>query len=122
MATSENTVPQTPLAYPWSRRLAALAIAVASDALNAVFTWLPPVAIGIDMVTAVALWLVLGRPMILLPALLAEAIPGVGIIPLWTIVAGGLAFFGRMPGRSRLGPSADGPAPRTQHTPRDQSP
>jgi hypothetical protein len=64
------------------------------------------VVIVIDAVTALLLWLVLGRPKILLPIFVAEAIPGVGVVPLWTLVAGGLAFFGRIPGRGRMGAAA----------------
>ena len=99
---------KTPLTVPysWPRRIAAIAIAVVSDIVNAIFIWAPPVVIGIDVVTAILLWVVLGRPKVLLPVFVAEAIPGVGIVPLWTLVAGGLAFFGRIPGRGRMGATA----------------
>ncbi|MFM1883651.1 MAG: hypothetical protein RJA05_2060 [Planctomycetota bacterium] len=99
---------KTPLTVPysWPRRIAAIAIAVVSDIVNAIFTWAPPVVIVIDAVTALLLWLVLGRPKILLPILVAEAIPGLNVVPLWTLVAGGLAFFGRIPGRGRTGAAA----------------
>ncbi len=107
--------------YSWPRRLAALAIAVVSDVVNAIFTWAPPIVIGIDLVTAVLLWLVLGRPMVLLPIFIAEALPGMSLVPLWTLVAGGLAFFGKIPGRGRPGnnpmtPTQDDPtAPAGTH-------
>ena len=96
---------KTPLTVPysWPRRIAAIAIAVVSDIVNAIFIWAPPVVMGIDVVTAILLWVVLGRPKVLLPVFVAEAIPGVGLVPLWTLVAGGLAFFGRIPGRGRMG-------------------
>jgi hypothetical protein len=95
---------KTPLSMPysWPQRIAAIAIAIVSDIVNAIFTWAPPIVIGIDVVTAVLLWVVLGRPMVLLPVFIAEALPGVGIVPFWTLVAGGLAFFGRIPGRGRM--------------------
>jgi hypothetical protein len=81
---------KTPLSMPysWPQRIAAIAIAIVSDIVNAIFTWAPPIVIGIDVVTAVLLWVVLGRPMVLLPVFIAEALPGVGIVPFWTLVAG----------------------------------
>ena len=99
---------KTPLTVPysWPRRIAAIAIAVVSDIVNAIFIWAPPVVIGIDVVTAILRWVGLGRPKVLLPVFVAEAIPGVGLVPLWTLVAGGLAFFGRIPGRGRMGATA----------------
>ncbi len=102
---------KTPLSVPysWPQRIAAIAIAIVSDIVNAIFTWAPPIVIGIDVVTAVLLWLVLGRPMVLLPVFIAEALPGVSIVPFWTLVAGGLAFFGRIPGRGRVGGSPTAP-------------
>jgi hypothetical protein len=110
---------KTPLTVPysWPRRIAAIAIAVVSDIVNAIFTWAPPVVIVIDAVTALLLWLVLGRPKILLPILVAEAIPGLNVVPLWTLVAGGLAFFGRIPGRGRVGTTA----PPADHGAADRS-
>jgi hypothetical protein len=89
--------------YSWPCRIAALCIALVSDIVNAILTWAPPVVIGIDLVTAVLLWMVLGRPMVLLPIFIAEAIPGVSVVPLWTLVACGLVFFGKIPGRYRPG-------------------
>lgn len=108
---------KTPLSVPysWPRRIAAIAIAIVSDVVNAIFTWAPPIVIAIDVVTAVLLWLVLGRPMVLLPVFIAEALPGVGIVPFWTLVAGGLAFFGRIPGRGRVDGSATTPPHQAPH-------
>lgn len=102
---------KTPLSVPysWPQRIAAIAIAIVSDIVNAIFTWAPPIVIAIDVVTAVLLWLVLGRPMVLLPVFIAEALPGVSIVPFWTLVAGGLAFFGRIPGRGRMDGSPTAP-------------
>ena len=103
-AKTHSTVP-----YSWPRRIAAIGIAVVSDLVNAIFTWAPPVVIVIDVVTAAALYLVLGRPKLLLPVFVAEAIPGVSVVPLWTLVAVGLAFFGRIPGRGRVGTTSPPP-------------
>lgn len=98
--------PPLSVPYSWPQRLGAIGIAIVSDIMSALFTWAPPIVIAVDVVTAVLLWLVLGRPMVLLPVFIAEALPGVGIVPFWTLVAGGLAFFGRIPGRGRLDATA----------------
>ena len=111
---SEANPPRS-LPYSWPQRLGAIGIAVASDIVGALFTWAPPIVIAVDVVTATLLWLVLGRPMVLLPIFIAEAVPGASIVPLWTLVAVGLAFFGRIPGRGRL----DAPSPTDQQADRD---
>lgn len=79
-----------------------MAIALVSDGLS--FFLSPtviaePLVIGIDLVTGVLIWFALGRPMLLLAVFLAEAIPGVGMVPLWTMVVALLATTGRLPGR-----------------------
>ncbi len=79
-----------------------MAIALVSDGLS--FFLSPtvvaqPLVIGIDLVTGVLIWLALGRPILLFAVFLAEAIPGVGMIPLWTMVVAILATTGRLPGR-----------------------
>jgi hypothetical protein len=40
----------------------------------------------IDLVTAVLLFLILGRRWAILPGLIAEAIPGMGVFPVWVLV------------------------------------
>lgn len=79
-----------------------MAIALVSDGLS--FFLSPtviaePLVIGIDLVTGVLIWLALGRPILLFAVFLAEAIPGVGMIPLWTMVVAILATTGRLPSR-----------------------
>jgi len=86
----------------WVRIGLAMAIALVSDGLS--FFLSPtviaePLVIGIDLVTGVLIWLALGRPMLLFAVFLAEAIPGVGMVPLWTMVVALLATTGRLPGR-----------------------
>ena len=86
----------------WVRIGLAMAIALVSDGLS--FFLSPtviaePLVIGIDLVTGVLIWLALGRPMLLFAVFLAEAIPGVGLIPFWTMVVALLATTGRLPGR-----------------------
>lgn len=58
-----------------------------------------PATIPLDMLTALALWAILGRPVILLVALVAEALPGVGVLPLWSAVVIAIAMTGGIPGR-----------------------
>lgn len=82
---------------PPSRRLAVIAFAVAgiSDILSVSFAFMPPVQIAVDLVTAMALWILLGSRWPLLPALIAEAIPVVAIFPTWTMVAGAYLYYSR---------------------------
>jgi hypothetical protein len=40
----------------------------------------------IDLLTAVLLFLILGRRWVILPGLIAEAIPGMGVFPVWVLV------------------------------------
>lgn len=79
-----------------------MGIALASDAFSfATSAWivLEPVVLAIDLATAVLIWLALGRPVLLLAVFVAEAIPGIGVFPLWTAAVGALAVAGRIPTR-----------------------
>jgi hypothetical protein len=49
-------------------------------------TFAPPIEWALDVATAFALFLILGRRWALLPGLVAEAIPGMGIFPVWVLV------------------------------------
>ncbi len=84
----------------WLRLGAAFAIALSSDAFS-FFTsaWVitEPIVIAVDVATAMLLWWALGRPALLFVVFLAEAIPGIGMIPFWTMVVGALAVTGRLP-------------------------
>jgi hypothetical protein len=77
------------------QRLAlAFAIAVASDLASVWLEFAPPLQWTLDLATAVALFLVLGRQWLILPALVAEAIPGVAALPAWVLVVGSIAMWG----------------------------
>ena len=119
----------------WVRIGLAMAIALVSDGLS--FFLSPtviaePLVIGIDLVTGVLIWLALGRPMLLFAVFLAEAIPGVGMVPLWTMVVALLATTGRLPGRMGATTSVGKdlpndlantpPAPPNQQLPNQQFP
>jgi hypothetical protein len=77
------------------KRLAsAFAIAALADGLSFLFTFTPPLQWGTDLVTAILLFLVLGRQWILLPGLIMEAIPGLYVFPFWMLVVGSVAMWG----------------------------
>jgi hypothetical protein len=65
---------------------AAFGVAAISDVLSMLFPFAPPIEWAIDVATAFALFLILGRRWALLPGLVAEAIPGMGIFPVWVLV------------------------------------
>jgi hypothetical protein len=77
------------------RRLAlAFTIAVLADGLSVFLTLTPPVQWAIDVVTAILLFVVLGRQWILLPGLIMEAIPGLYVFPFWVLVVGAVTMWG----------------------------
>ena len=75
---------------------AAFAVAVVSDVLSVWLEFVPPVQWGLDLVTALLLFLLLGRQWIILPALVAEAIPGAAVFPAWVLVVVSVAIWGRV--------------------------
>ncbi|HJY88493.1 MAG TPA: hypothetical protein VKE24_16790 [Candidatus Acidoferrales bacterium] len=64
----------------------ALALAVVSDVISFWAELVPPVEWVIDLGTAFLLFLILGRRWAILPGLIAEAIPGMGVFPVWVLV------------------------------------
>jgi hypothetical protein len=72
----------------------AFAIAAVSDGLGAFVTLAPPIMWTLDVVTALLLFGVLGWQWLLLPGLVMEAIPGVGVLPFWLLVVAGIAVWG----------------------------
>lgn len=77
-----------PAAPDRKRRLLAFAVAAMSDVVSLGDWMFPPVQIAVDLATAVLLWMLLGWRWPMLPALIAEAIPGLELFPTWTLVAG----------------------------------
>jgi len=69
-------------------------IAAISDVIGAYATLAPPIGWVVDIATALLLFMVLGWQWLLLPGLALEAIPGVGVVPLWLVVVGAIAFLG----------------------------
>ena len=80
----------------------AFVIAAVSDGLSFALTFVPPAQWGIDLVTALLLFLLLGRKWAILPGLIVEAIPGVNVFPLWLLVVASIAIWGAI-GRPRKG-------------------
>jgi hypothetical protein len=77
----------------WKRLGIALAVAAASDAISFWITLIPPLQWAIDLATAFLLFLILGRRWALLPGLIAEAIPGMGVFPVWILVVASIAVY-----------------------------
>ena len=92
--TSGETPPSKTLKFSKKRLAVAFGIAATSDAVGAFTTPLPPIGWVVDLVTALLLFMVLGRQWLLLPGLALEAIPGLGILPFWLLVVGAIAVLG----------------------------
>jgi hypothetical protein len=88
------TDPIAPLKRPSRVRLGiALAVAAVSDLLSFWTVIATPVQWALDVGTAFVLFLILGRRWALLPGLIAEAIPGMGIFPVWILVVLSIAVY-----------------------------
>ena len=71
----------------------AFGIAAVSDVFSFWLTFAPPFQWALDFATAFALFLILGRRWALLPGLVAEAIPGMGIFPVWVLVVASILVY-----------------------------
>ena len=91
---STASVSRVPLRFSKKRLALAFAIAAVSDGLGAFVTLAPPIMWTLDVVTALLLFGVLGWQWLLLPGLVMEAIPGVGVLPFWLLVVAGIAVWG----------------------------
>ena len=91
-----NAATPIPKTLKFSKKQLALAFAIAgiSDAIGAFATPLPPIVWVVDLATTLLLFMVLGRQWLLLPGLALEAIPGLGVFPLWLLVVGAIAILG----------------------------
>ncbi len=96
------------------RLAAAFVVAAVSDLVSGVTTLVPPIEWAIDLSTALLLFLLLGRQWLILPGLIAEAIPGLAIFPFWILVVGSIAIWGtiRRPSRGEVVPNQTGIPPR----------
>jgi hypothetical protein len=84
-----------------TRLALACLVAAASDVVSYGTAFVPPVQWMVDLVTALLLFGLLGWRWALLPGLVAEAIPGVAVFPVWLLVVASVALWGKM---QRSGP------------------
>ena len=86
--------PIAPSRRPTRARVAiAFAVAAVSDFFSIWTVLAPPLQWAIDLGTAFVLFLILGRRWALLPGLIAEAIPGMGVFPVWVLVVLSIAVY-----------------------------
>jgi hypothetical protein len=77
-----------------ARLAIAFGVAAVSDLLSIWLEFVPPAQWTLDLATAGALYFALGRQWLLLPALIAEAIPGLALFPTWLLVVLSIATWG----------------------------
>lgn len=85
---------RNPPRFTKQQLILAFAIAAASDLICAFVVFAPPLVWGIDVVTALLLFAVLGWHWLLLPGLVFEAIPGFAVVPFWLLVVAGIVVWG----------------------------
>ena len=80
----------------FSKRQLVLAFTVAgvSDGISVFTALTPPIAWSLDLLTALLLFAILGRQWLLLPGLILEAVPGLGVVPFWVLVVAAIAAWG----------------------------
>lgn len=88
-----------PRRFNWERLGAAMAVAVASDLISFWAELVPPVQWAVDLATAIALFVILGRRWAILPGLVTEAIPGLAALPMWVLVVVYIAVYDDVKGR-----------------------
>jgi hypothetical protein len=76
-----------------ARLALAFAAAAASDFVSIFTEFAPPLQWLVDLATAGTLFLILGRRWALLPGLVVEAIPGMGVFPIWILVVLSLVAY-----------------------------
>src|SRR5712672_3287428 len=78
------------------RLAAAIVVAAISDLCSVWVEFAPPLQWTLDVVTAGLLFLILGRQWLILPGLIAEAIPGLAVLPFWVLVVSSIAVWGKI--------------------------
>jgi hypothetical protein len=94
MRQGEMTRSSGGLNFTRNQLILAVAIAAASDGIGLMTKMIPPLEWAVDLVTAALLFAVLGWQWLLLPGLILEALPGIGVIPFWLLVVGAIAVWG----------------------------
>ena len=91
---STETTASAPLKLSVLRLALAIVIAGVSDVIGAFASLAPLIGWAVDVVTAALLFVMLDWQWLLLPGLVLEAIPGVGVLPFWLLVVGAIAVLG----------------------------
>jgi len=86
----------TQVRYRNQRLALAFTVAAISDVLAVAVAFAPPLQWLLDVVTAFLLFLILGRQWLILPGLIAEAIPGIAVFPFWVLVVASIAVWGKI--------------------------
>ena len=81
------------------RQAVAFLVAAVSDFLSFWMVLAPPMQWLIDLGTALLLFLILGRRWAILPGFIAEAIPGMGVFPVWVLVVLSIIAYDDIKGR-----------------------
>jgi hypothetical protein len=79
-----------------TRLALAFLVAAASDVVSSGTAFAPPVQWTVDFMTALLLFGLLRWRWALLPGLVAEAIPGVAVFPVWLLVVTSVALWGEI--------------------------
>jgi hypothetical protein len=102
-ATAADDVHALPAAtrMTWKRWALAFGVAAVSDLISFATEFLPPIQWVVDLATAGLLFLILGKRWAILPGLITEAIPGMGLFPVWVLVVASIAVYDDLhkPGR-----------------------
>src|SRR5579862_906798 len=85
----------------WKLFALALVVAGVSDALSFAVALALPVQWAVDVATAILLFVILGRRWVILPGLIAEAIPGMGVFPVWVLVVISIILYDDIKARRR---------------------
>jgi hypothetical protein len=99
VSTGQEIVPANRVSR--ARFALAFGVAAISDFLSMWTEFAPPLQWVIDLGTAGLLFLILGRRWALLPGLIVEAIPGMGVFPVWVLVVISLIVYDEIKGHRR---------------------
>lgn len=80
----------------------AFGVAAISDFVSMWTEFVPPIQWLVDLGTAGLLFLILGRRWALLPGLIMEAIPGMGVFPVWVLVVISIMVYDEIKGHKSL--------------------
>ena len=99
VSTGQEIVPIKPVSR--ARFAIAFGVAAISDFLSMWTEFAPPLQWVLDLGTAGLLFLILGRRWALLPGLIVEAIPGMGVFPVWVLVVMSLIVYDEIKAHKR---------------------